>query len=193
MIQTPNIRPAKKVYEEMLSLTKHNLVHRNYSALISMQDYLVASSLFSKDALLAYSNYNMGNGVSPEDKLQYFSDIRGGSQGDYSEEMPQKIDNVIDCLNKFPNSKRASINIPNSSLAHHSSDADAKCLREIYFYIDNNRLCATVFMRAQAAIIFPKNIHFIGTLMDHIGSHLDSPIEPDYLYYLTVNLVHDRA
>lgn len=56
---------------------------------------------------------------------------------------------------------------------------EAKCLRELHFYLDDpasgpRRLSCTGTIRAQAASIFPKNIHdhFIGTMMQHIAQQL---------------------
>ena len=56
-----------------------------------------------------------------------------------------------------------------------------KCMREMHFYLEEEEeeedggwlLNATVLMRAQAAEIFPKNIHFIGSLMDRVADGLN--------------------
>ena len=106
--------------------------------------------------------------------------------------MSKKIHNVVDAINRFPKSKRAVITIPGTSFPDNRNDDDAKCMREIHFYIENNRLNATVLFRAQAALIFPKNIHFIGSLMDEVRSGLDEQVELGTLFYLSSVLVADR-
>ena len=111
--------------------------------------------------------------------------------------MKVKIDNVVDCLRLFPKSKRAVITIPNKSTPSHTSDDDAKCMREIHFYLDNNGcvLNATVWMRAQAAEIFPKNIHFVGSLMNVVASKSSSQLQNvriGTLFYLATTLVSVR-
>jgi hypothetical protein len=47
--------------------------------------------------------------------------------------------------------------------------------------------------RAQAALIFPKNIHFIGSLMSEIASQLPGQPSLGRLFYLATILVSDRA
>jgi hypothetical protein len=47
------------------------------------------------------------------------------SIGDYREGLQAKIDNVVDCLTKFPESKRAVITIPNGTTTpDHRNDAE---------------------------------------------------------------------
>ena len=167
---------CRQVWDEMNELlSKQNLV-RNYNRRITManHNYTVETELFPIEALKVYSNYNLGKDIQTKDKEKYFSAHRGGSQGDYREGIQQKIDNVVDCLRRFPFSKRAVITIPNNSTPIHSSDDDAKCMREIHFYLDQGVLNATVWMRAQAAEIFPKNIHFVGSLMDAVANGLSA-------------------
>ena len=65
-------------------------------------------------------------------------------------------------------------------------------MREIHFRVDGTLINATVFFRAQAALIFPKNIHFIGSLMEEIGNRLTPKVKPGQLSYLTSILVNDR-
>ena len=163
---------------------------RNYNQTIDMRAYTVITDMFPLDALKAYSAYNLGDAIQDADK-KYFNADRGGKQGDYREGMPAKIDNVIDCLRHFPNSKRALITICNNPAASHRSDDDAKCMREIHFYVEDGALCASVFFRAQAAQIFPKNIHFIGSLMDRIRTPLD--LGMGHLHYHSSILVSDRS
>jgi len=117
----------------------------------------------------------MANPADAELHAKFYTPARGGGQGDYRKGIAAKIDNVVDCLTHFPRSKRAIITIPNRSIEH-TVDEDAKCLRELHFYLEEAPavgsaapsaapsmvLSCTGIMRAQAATIFPKNIHYIG-------------------------------
>ncbi len=190
LMTTKQITP-KNVWEEMFALTNNNRIIYNYSCLMDMSDYVIVTDLFPKPVLEAYSNWNIGKSISQTQK-SLFSNLRGGGQGDYRQDIISKINNVINALNKFPSTKRAVITIPNTSNPIHSNDDDAKCMREIHFRILDNTIHATVFFRAQAAIIFPKNIHFIGTLMEEVQNSLDSTFQIGNLYYLTSILVRDR-
>ena len=192
-------KTCREVYDDMNAKLKEGMV-RNYTSLIKMQDFTVATELFPIKALEVYSAYNLGEDIKEEDREKYFSAHRGGSQGDYREDMKDKIANVVDCLIKFPRSKRAVITIPNTSKPKHKNDDDAKCMREMHFYLDGNALNATVLMRAQAAEIFPKNIHFVGSLMDKVASAIsekkdldgDDKISVGQLFYLATTLVSVR-
>ena len=200
-----SILSARQAWEEMNDLlSKEEKFVRNYSRRIQMgraleteigEGYLVETDLFPMEALCVYSAYNLGDDIKEEDRAKYFSAHRGGSQGDYREGMKAKIANVVDCLSKFPNSKRAVITVPNTSLPCHTSDDDAKCMREIHFYLDGDILNTTCCMRAQAAEIFPKNIHFVGRLMDCVATGLtngDKNIHIGELFYLATTLVSVR-
>ena len=182
---------CKEAWLKMSEVTSDGSIVRNFHASINMSDYLVETPLFQKDCLEAYSAWNLEKIIKPEQK-KYFSELRGGSQGDYRMGMSKKIHNVVDAINRFPKSKRAVITIPGTSFPDNRNDDDAKCMREIHFYIENNRLNATVLFRAQAALIFPKNIHFIGSLMDEVRSGLDEQVELGTLFYLSSVLVADR-
>lgn len=185
-------RTCKEIWEEMTELSKDNHV-RNYACDIDMSDYLVETDLFPKDVLDAYSKWNLEKPLDDELK-KHFSNTRGGDQGDYRTGMRAKTDNVVSCLNAFPESKRALITVCNNPTPDHSDDESAKCMREIHFYLDNdNRLNASVLFRAQAALIFPKNIHFIGSLMNEIASRLNTQPTLGYLHYTTTILVSDRS
>lgn len=165
---------------------------RNYTRLIDMTDYVVETELFPADVLDAYSAWNVGHELT-EDQRTHFTNERGGGQGDYRDGMPAKIANVVDCLNRFPESKRAVITISNTPTANHEIDETAKCMRELHFNLDGGTLNATVLFRAQAASIFPKNIHFIGTLMGEIAQQLDAKPRVGWLYYVATTLVGDRS
>jgi len=141
----------------------------------------------------------------------FYTPARGGGQGDYRDGIAEKIANVVSCLRAFPHSKRAVLAIPHtragSITADHTNTDEAKCLRELHFHLDDGpdpadpddataalppgpRLCCTGFMRAQAASIFPKNIHFIGTLMHQIARQLNVPVG-SYTHIVTT-LVNER-
>lgn len=166
---------------------------RNFVQVLDMSDYLVETELFPKEALEAYSSWNLEKEITEEHR-RYLSELRGGRQGDYREGMSRKIANVVDCLTKYPTSKRAVITTCNQSIPNHSSDEDTKCLREIHLYLDeNDRLSATVFFRAQAALIFPKNIHFIGSVMTEVAGRLPQKPALGTLFYLATVLVLDRT
>lgn len=181
---------CRGAYDNMISRTANGLNVRNYTCLIRMDDYVVETELFSKDALEAYSNYNLEKPVVAAHKT-YFSETRGGKQGDYRQGMKAKVENVIDCLRRFPESKRAVITICNEPSPHHTSDDDAKCCRELHFWIDGQSLNATVLFRAQAAQIFPKNIHFIGAIMDEVCKGVGGLQRGELFYHATI-LVADR-
>ena len=184
-------RTCRETWELMTKATMEGPV-RNFTCRIDMSDFLVETDLFPRDALDAYSAWNLEKEIREDQKI-YFSEQRGGGQGDYREGMERKIANVVDCLSRFPRSKRALVTVCNNPFPDHESDGDAKCMREIHFHIDGSRLNATVLFRAQAAQIFPKNIHFIGSLMSEVGSRLPGAPRPGLLFYLATILVSDRS
>ncbi len=181
-----------ETWREMTELSKHESV-RNFSRDIDMSDFLVETELFPEKVLQAYSLWNLEKAVTPDLK-EHFNSIRGGGQGDYRIGMSAKIDNVVDCLTQFPQSKRALITICNEPMPQHANDDDAKCMRELHLYLNaDNTLNATVLFRAQAATIFPKNIHLIGSLMNEVAGRLPSTPALGHLHYLTTILVSDRS
>ena len=180
-----------EVWKEMTSITNSGQIEYNYHRTIDMSNYLIETKLFPKHVLETYTLWNLGKDLT-SDQLSVFSDLRGGGQGNYREGINEKIDNVVEALQNFPHSKRALITIPNNSYAQHSNDDEAKCMREIHFRLDRNKINATVFFRAQAALIFPKNIHFIGSLMKEIANRIDPLLEMGKLSYLASILVNDR-
>ena len=190
---TDEIKSCRETWEIMTQLTgKHGSI-RNFQQTIRMDDFVVETELFPIEALMVYSAWNLEQDISEENIQAYFSDHRGGSQGDYRAGMKSKLSNVVDCLKKFPESKRAVLTIPNTARAHHSPDVEAKCMREIHFYIEGDTLNATVLFRAQAAEIFPKNIHFIGSMLVDVASKLKGNLKPGVVYYLATTLVGDRS
>ena len=186
-----NMRKPRDAWEHMTEISADADV-RNFTQVLDMSDYTVETELFPLDVLDAYSAWNLGAELS-DGQRAHFNEERGGGQGDYRDGMPDKVANVVDCLNQFPESKRAVITISNYPDANHESDEMAKCMRELHFNLDGGTLNATVFFRAQAASIFPKNIHFIGVLMDEVASRLDVKPAVGSLHYLTSILVGDRT
>ena len=183
---------CREAYELMCQLTREQGQVRNLHLNIRLDPWLVETELFPQEALTAYSAWNLELDIAPDIRENYFSAHRGGSQGDYRDGMQAKMANVVDCLTHFPASKRAVITIPNESTPSHRDDAAAKCMRELHFYLDGAQLNATVLFRAQAAEIFPKNIHFIGELVAAIAGELPGDVQPGTLHYLTTILVADR-
>ncbi|NCF51511.1 hypothetical protein GWP57_07875 [Gammaproteobacteria bacterium] len=189
IIETRNCRAA---WAHMTAISDRQPV-RNFVQVLDMSDYLVETDLFPEAALIAYSDLNMEKDISDEQR-QYISELRGGAQGNYSEGMARKIANVIDCLTSYPQSKRAVVTMCNQPAPDHRNDADAKCLRELQLYLDDEgRLSGTAFFRAQAAQIFPKNIHFIGSIMTEVAGRLPQKPALGTLFYLATILVSDRA
>ncbi len=136
---------------------------------------VVETELFPRAALDFYTAHNLDE--LPADDARYatlYSSARGGGQGDYRVGMRDKIANVVDCLTRFPGSKRAVLTVPARNVSH-EVDEDAKCLREVHFFIEGGALHAAGFMRAQAASIFPKNLHFIGTILQRVAAALRVP------------------
>ena len=183
---------CREAYELMCEATAGQTPVRNFSLTIELDPWLVETDLFPQEALEVYSAWNLEQEISEPMREKYFSAHRGGSQGDYRDGMQAKMDNVIDCLTHFPHSKRATITIPNESSPSHTDDAAAKCMREIHFQLAGDQLNATVLFRAQAAEIFPKNIHFIGEMVLYIAQRLPELSQPGQLHYLTTILVADR-
>jgi thymidylate synthase len=182
---------CREAWQRMTDLAAQGQ-QRNYVQLLDMSDFTVETELFPVAALEAYSAYNMEHSLDDAQRA-WLSESRGGAQGDYRAGMAAKIDNVVDCLTRFPSSKRAVIAISNDPMASHESDAHAKCVRELHLYLDDEgRLAGTVFLRAQAALLFPKNIHMIGSIMSDIASRLPTRPALGTLFYVTTTLVADR-
>jgi thymidylate synthase len=169
----------------------------NYTAWVcDMREFEFETELFPRAALEAYTAANMGWEVKPEWD-SWFSAMRGGSQGDYRYAMAPKIGNVVDCLVNFPRSKRAVIDVPNTPLVHHGDTNEAKCLREVHFYQDTDLasgdavLNMTAIFRAQAAEIFPKNVHFLGTMLREVAARTGFGVGG--MYYHATRLVRSRS
>jgi hypothetical protein len=141
---------------------------------LTLASATLETALFPAAALGYYSALNLGeidsaNPAHAALTAAWYSPERGGPQGDYREGMPAKVANVVDALRRFPHSKRAVLTVPQRN-ASHEVDADAKCLRELHFWLgEDDRLHCSGFMRAQACSIFPKNVHFIASLLDRVA------------------------
>ncbi len=184
-------KTCQAAWREMTDVASKGAI-RNYTQQLDMSDYIVETPLFPRDVLEAYSAWNMGLDLTPE-QLACKTEQRGGAQGDYRDGMAAKIDNVVDCLKNYPKSKRAVISISNNAAANHRNDTDAKCLRELHLYRDDEgSLSATMILRAQAASIFPKNIHFVGSIMSAVAARLPDGPPLGTVFYLTSILVSDR-
>jgi thymidylate synthase len=187
-----DVKSCRDAWQHMTNVSKGESV-RNFVQLLDMSDFLVETEVFPEEVLIAYSAYNMEKDLGDE-QLQFMNANRGGAQGDYRDGMAGKIANVVDCLTHFPESKRALITICNEPMPDHNSDSDAKCVRELQLYLDDDgKLSGTVFLRAQAAFLFPKNIHMIGSIMSNIANQLPTRPALGTLFYLAGILVADRA
>lgn len=185
------VQSCRGAWERMTEISKSQSV-RNYVQCLDMSDYLVVTDTFPEDVLLAYSAHNLEQELTAKQK-SFMNANRGGAQGDYREGMARKMANVVDCLSSFPASKRAIITVCNEPMPNHSSDSDAKCVRELQLYLDDDgNLSGTVFLRAQAAFLFPKNIHMLGSIMTGIAAQLPGKPALGTLFYLAGILVADR-
>ncbi len=142
--------------------------------LFSEENAVIETELFDRQSLKYYAKKNCGMEVSEEEKKLFETEYRGGSQGDYSDEMIEKINNIVECLVKFPTSKRAIIMMNNQWWNHENTD-EAKCCRELHFRLTPSKqedyewkLNCTGFFRAQAVDIMPKNFFFVFNIMDAI-------------------------
>lgn len=187
----PEFAAARDMYEAMEAATRDlpaDACVRNFAGVVlsvAGESATVETELFPREALEFYTYHNMGDaaGLGPAERARlealrekYYTPARGGGQGDYSGGMSAKVDNVADCLGRFPGSKRGVLTMPYSSglgshEVRHGDTDEAKCLRELHLYVDgaDGLVHATGFMRAQAASIFPKNIHLVGALVSAVA------------------------
>jgi hypothetical protein len=177
-------RSPADMLDNMTRITAGGKTVHNFCAAVDdmgPESIVVETPLFPRDALTFYTRFNLNtlDLAKEEDKAlheRFYNPARGGGQGDYRAGIKEKVENVVDCLTRFPASKRAVLTIPNRSIDH-TVDEEAKCLRELHFYTEpvpsgsgagagagagSRQVSCTGFMRAQAATIVPKNIHFIG-------------------------------
>jgi len=161
---------------------------------MSPHGYTFETDLFPKEVLKAYSAHNLGIHVMEHEK-ELFSPLRGGPQGDYRHGMQAKIERVVLALKGKTGSKRAVLTVPYTDkcglCVKTEDDAEWKCLREVYFSIGpDGYLHATSVMRSQALIILPKNLHFIGEMMQTVASQVGVPV--GQLTHFMHFLVEDR-
>jgi len=193
VFQTP-----KAMHESMRALLSSAAPKpvRNFTGVIARVDadnIVIESAPFHRENLQFYTRYNMGLTTDAE-HAQHSDWFKKAQfpQGDYRFRMPEKMATLVDCLTKFPSSKRAVLSVvPSSAGFDHSRDGEAKCLRELHFYIEDGQLHCSGYMRAQAALIFPKNIHFIGSVMLSLGKSLGRPVG-SYTHSVTT-LVADQS
>ena len=166
------------------------------------ENALIETELFDKQSLKYYAKKNCGMEVSEEEKKLFETEYRGGSQGDYSDEMATKINNVVDSLVNFPKSKRAVIMMNNQWWTHEDTD-EAKCCRELHFRLTPSeldgykwKLSCTGFFRAQAVDIMPKNFYFVFNIMEKVKAKiiedLNSDIEVGSYTHFVTTLVPTR-
>jgi hypothetical protein len=199
--QFPHFPTARELYDHIREISKSDdkeFVVRNFVGVIqdiSPAASLIETDLFPSGALEYYTKKNMGWEYTEEDYEKWQLAERGGAQGDYRDGMPEKIQNVIDCLKTEPLSKRAVIPIPYNDEGSKTIDwkdqGQNKCCRELHFYLEEGKLKCTGIVRMQNANIFVKNIHFFATLIDHVAKELNVPVG-EYTHWIT-NLCHDRA
>lgn len=197
----PRFNTANEMYTHLRHLTEQGgeFTARNFVGVIEtmhpVHETLVETDLFPRAAISFYTRKNLGEKVEQSEIKAYQTEQRGGAQGDYSAGIRKKMSNVISCLKAFPHSKRAVITVPfsteGSENADHTNAGQTKCVRELHFYLEDNELLCTGILRMQNASIFPKNIHFIATVMDVIATALDVRVG-EYTHWIT-NLCHDRS
>lgn len=196
----PSFPTASDLYTHIRALTEQggDFTVRNFVGVIEdirPESSIVETDLFPLGALEYYTAKNMGWEYTKEEQEMWQMSERGGDQGDYRDGMPEKIANVIACLREEPRSKRAVIPIPFAEVGSKTVDwtnqGQTKCCRELHMYIEDGKLKCTGILRMQNASIFPKNIHFFATLLDHVASELDVPVG-EYTHWIT-NLCHDRS
>lgn len=161
------------------------------------ENALFETELFDEKSLKYYAKKNCGMEVTEEEKKLFETEYRGGSQGDYSSEMNEKIDNVVESLVKFPSSKRAVIMMNNKWWFHEDTD-EAKCCRELHFRLTASeiegsewKLSCAGFFRAQAVDIMPKNFYFVYNIMEVIRQKISVSSKSDiemgsYTHFVTI-------
>jgi len=197
----PHFATAAEVYTHIRSITAQagDFTVRNFVCVIDKMSppdaAVVETELFPRGAIEFYTKKNMGWEYTDEETAMWLLPERGGEQGDYRDGMPEKIANVIDCLRTEPRSKRAIIPIPfttdGSKTVDWHNQGQTKCCRELHLYIEDGKLKCTGILRMQNASIFPKNIHFFATLIDHVARELGLEVG-EYTHWIT-NLCHDRS
>jgi len=184
---------AKEIFNDSLTIAPiYDFVGK--IDIFNEENATIETDLFDIEALKYYAKKNCGLPITDKEKATYETEYRGGSQGDYSENMVEKIDNVVDSLSKFNSTKRAVVMMNNRWWNHDDTD-EAKCLRELHFRLENEgqkfKLCKKGFFRAQAVDIMPKNFYFVFTIMDEIIKKLINKVDFDvhtgsYTHFVTI-------
>ena len=196
----PRFANAPEMYYYIRDITKPggDYTVRNFVGVIEDISPAVSvceTPLFPRGALEYYTKKNMGWEYTQHEHDTYQMDERGGEQGDYRDGMQEKIKNVVACLRAEPRSKRAIIPIPFSNEGSRNVDwtnqGQTKCCRELHFYCEDGKLKCTGILRMQNASIFPKNIHFFATLIEHVANELGWEVG-EYTHWIT-SLCHDRS
>lgn len=197
-MNTFHAKTAKDAYQKLSILADayDSMMNVSLTVLdVSGENKTVTTPLFPKEALEFYSAYNLGKNLDQKDMDKWYTSERGGPQGDYRKGMPNKIERVVLALKDRPRSKRAVLTVPYtdkcSVCVETGDDEQWKCLRELYFSVFEGKLNCTGVMRSQALSIFPKNIHFIASVMEEVakGLHIKTGNYTHVMHYL----VKDRS
>jgi len=181
---------AYKMIEHELLMREDQEPLRN--VLITIYDMqrdklVVENEMFSRNVLESYTDMNLGKTMFYRDGTHSLD--RGGDLGYYADGMKEKIETLLKSLRDRPFSKRSLLTIPpfhkGSVNQRPERDDDAKCLRELHFYVNGDReLMCTGIMRAQVSMLFPKNVHMIGTLLNDLAESLGYKVGA-YTHFIT--------
>ena len=179
-----NYENAEEMQAAAIKVAPINNFHGNINN-FNKENATIITDLFDFETLDYYARKNCELPISEEEKAKYETEYRGGLQGDYSSEMALKVTNVVECLNKFPLSKRAVIMMNNSWWGHRDTD-EAKCCRELHFYLTEEKESKTLLLnctgifRAQAVDIMPKNFYFVYKITELIQQKLNDITTDNY-------------
>lgn len=92
----------------------------------------------------------------------------------YNEIVKQiEISNIIECLKKDPDSKKAYLSLWNNNY-NFGASGEVPCLVGVHFYIDNGELFTVVHMRSNELLkLLPVDICFGIALQKYVGSKLE--------------------
>lgn len=211
----PEFKNSREMHEFLDKATAGGITIRNFfGVILDVDDVVVETPLFPKAALEFYTAFNLCRTDEKRDAdayAKYYTAARGGGQGDYRPLINEKIDNVVDCLTKFPSSKRAvsvnwaTLDLPRSNPVSARAGLDyrpfsprplcrpgcqvparaallprapRRCGRPCRASLHWVHACtgcvrtggrgndvARCYPNLCRRVIFPKNVHFIGTIM----------------------------